>query len=95
VGAYRQVVYGSIPVGAALAGVLGEVAGSHAAVALGAAGLELSALPMLTQRVLALATPQAATSPARNSNPTDSDPDMEGREPLLKRPIDAANRRVP
>ena len=62
VGAYRQVMYGSIPVGAALAGVLGEGLGTRAAIALGALGLAFSALPMLTRRIRALPTPSAASA---------------------------------
>ena len=60
VGAYRQVMYGSIPIGTALAGGLGEALGTRAAVALGALGLGLSALPMFARRIRALPTPQAA-----------------------------------
>ena len=62
VGAYRQVMYGSIPIGAALAGALGETAGTRAAVAIGTLGLALSATPMLTRRMRTLSTPQAAAS---------------------------------
>jgi MFS family permease len=65
VGAYRQIMYGSIPIGAALAGVLGETLGTQTAVALGTLGLALSALPMLRRRIRALPTPQAAGSTAQ------------------------------
>lgn len=58
-GAYRQVMYGSIPIGSALAGVLGELAGTRAGVAIGAVGLALSALPMFARRILALRAPGA------------------------------------
>lgn len=64
VGAYRQIMCGSIPIGVALAGVLGEAVGTRGAVAFGTLGLALSALPMLTRRIRALATPQAAASSA-------------------------------
>jgi MFS family permease len=57
-GAYRQVMYGSIPIGSALAGVIGELAGTRAGVAIGTVGLALSALPMLTRRILTLHSPQ-------------------------------------
>jgi MFS family permease len=57
-GAYRQVMYGSIPIGSALAGVVGELAGTRAGVLIGAAGLALSALPMFTRRIRALRNPQ-------------------------------------
>jgi MFS family permease len=57
-GAYRQVMYGSIPVGSALAGVAGELIGTRAAVLIGGVGLALSALPMFTRRIRALRSPQ-------------------------------------
>ena len=50
-GAYRSLNFGSIPLGSALAGVLGETFGSRAGLALGTAGLALSALPMLASAV--------------------------------------------
>lgn len=50
-GAYRSLNFGSIPLGSALAGVLGEAFGSRAGVALGTVGLALSALPMLATAV--------------------------------------------
>jgi MFS family permease len=50
-GAYRSLNFGSIPLGSALAGVLGEAFGSRAGVAFGTAGLALSALPMLAAAV--------------------------------------------
>jgi MFS family permease len=53
-GAYRQVMYGSIPLGSALAGVIGELAGTRLGVLIGSVGLALSALPMLTRRIRAL-----------------------------------------
>lgn len=55
-GAYTQIMYGSIPIGTALAGVIGEILGTRAGVLLGAAGIALSALPMLTRRILQLKT---------------------------------------
>lgn len=60
-GAYTQVIYGSMPLGALLAGLTGETFGSRTAVLLGAAGLVLSALPILTPRFLRLRdTPSAS-----------------------------------
>ncbi|HLL63123.1 MAG TPA: MFS transporter [Propionibacteriaceae bacterium] len=53
-GAYRQVMYGSIPLGSALAGVIGELAGTRLGMLIGSVGLALSALPMLTRRIRAL-----------------------------------------
>ncbi|MCQ1952442.1 MFS transporter [Arthrobacter sp. zg-Y238] len=55
-GAYTQVMYGSIPLGALLAGVVGETLGIRAGVLIGAVGLVLSALPMLTPAFLRLRT---------------------------------------
>lgn len=59
-GAYTQVIYGSIPAGALLAGLAGETAGPRTAVLIGAAGLVLSALPMVTPRFLQLRDPISA-----------------------------------
>ncbi len=53
-GAYTQVMYGSIPIGSALAGVIGQGLGSRAAVMVGAIGLVLSIVPMLTPAMLRL-----------------------------------------
>ncbi len=62
VGAYRQIMYGSIPIGSALAGVIGATAGTRVGVAAGAIGLALSALPMLAGKIRRLPTPAAATA---------------------------------
>ena len=62
VGAYRQVMYGSIPIGAALAGILGAALGTRTGVLIGAAGLALSALPMLTRRIRTLRTPRPVSA---------------------------------
>lgn len=62
-GAYTQVMYGSIPLGALIAGVVGETLGVRAGVLIGAAGLVLSAVPMLTPAFLRLrAIPAAAAA---------------------------------
>ena len=63
-GAYRQVMYGSIPIGSALAGLVGELAGTRTGVLIGAVGLALSALPMFTRRIGALRDPQSEVSAA-------------------------------
>jgi Na+/melibiose symporter-like transporter len=60
VGAYRQVMYGSIPIGSAAAGVIGQAAGTHTGVVVGTLGLALSALPMLARRIRTLPDPAAA-----------------------------------
>ena len=61
-GAYRQVMYGSIPIGSALAGVVGELVGTRTGVLVGAVGLALSALPMFTRRIRSLRDPQAGAT---------------------------------
>ncbi|MEU4687324.1 MFS transporter [Actinoplanes sp. NPDC023714] len=57
-GGYRTLIFGVLPVGSALGGVLGQALGSRAGVAIGAAGLALSSLPMLTRRMRRLKSPQ-------------------------------------
>lgn len=56
-GAYTQVMYGSIPVGSALAGLVGETFGTRVGVLLGAVGMAVSALPLLTRRFRSLRLP--------------------------------------
>lgn len=53
-GAYTQVMYGSIPLGGALAGVLGQSLGTRYATAVGALLLACSILPMLTRHIRTL-----------------------------------------
>jgi hypothetical protein len=59
-GGYRLLMYGSIPVGSALGGVVGETLGSRAGVAIGTVGLAISALPMFTRTVRTLRDPVEA-----------------------------------
>lgn len=59
-GAYTQVMYGSIPLGALLAGLAGTTAGPRLGVVLGAAGLAASMVPMTTRAMRTLRTPQDA-----------------------------------
>ncbi|MDD9371720.1 MAG: MFS transporter [Acidimicrobiales bacterium] len=63
-GAYTQVMYGSIPIGAALAGLIGETLGTRAGVLVGATGLAISALPMMTRRIRALDLDHMSSRPA-------------------------------
>lgn len=53
-GAYTQLMYGSIPIGSALAGLIGATAGSRTGVILGGLGMILSTAPMLTRKILTL-----------------------------------------
>ena len=55
-------MYGSIPIDSVLAGVVGETAGTRVGVAVGAAGLALSALPMLARPIRSLKAPGLAVS---------------------------------
>lgn len=60
-GAYTQVMYGVIPIGAAVAGLLGASLGPRGATVAGAAGLTLSISPMLTRAILTLKDPVVET----------------------------------
>lgn len=55
-GAYTQIMYGSIPIGSALAGLIGATLGVQVGVIVGAAAMLLSALPMLNPRIVNLKT---------------------------------------
>jgi len=68
-GGYRLLIYGVLPLGSAIGGVIGQTAGSRAGVAVGTMGLAASALPMLTPRMRSLRTPQDAKPPAPRSSP--------------------------
>jgi MFS family permease len=57
---YRLIIYGVIPVGSALAGVIGASLGSRTAVAIGAAGMTASMIPMLSRRIRLLHAPEDA-----------------------------------
>ena len=57
-------MYGSIPIGSAAAGLIGATAGTHTGVAAGAAGVAISALPMLTPRIRRLTDPASAKAQA-------------------------------
>lgn len=61
-GAYTQVMYGSIPLGGILAGVLGEWLGTRGAAATGALLLAESIAPMLTRAIRTLTTPAQSTT---------------------------------
>ena len=56
-GGYRLLIYGSIPVGAALGGLIGSAYGARTGVAVGTAGLVISALPMVAGSIRRLRDP--------------------------------------
>jgi MFS family permease len=57
---YRLIIYGVIPIGSVLGGAAGAALGSRAAVAVGAAGMALSTIPMMVRRIRSLAAPENA-----------------------------------
>ena len=65
-GGYRLFIFGVLPLGAALGGLIGRTFDSRTGVAVGTVGMALSALPMLTRRIRTLSGPQDA----RPSEPT-------------------------
>ncbi|MFC0003667.1 MFS transporter [Micromonospora siamensis] len=67
-GGYRLLIFGVLPIGAAAGGALGSTLGSRGAVAVGAAGLAVSALPMFTRRIRTLRRPEDAR-PATGTAP--------------------------
>jgi predicted MFS family arabinose efflux permease len=66
-GGYRFLMFGSIPIGSVAAGILGSTFNPHLGVTVGAIGLAISALPMLTPRVRRLAEPQDAIDTTASS----------------------------
>lgn len=58
-GAYRTFTFGVLPIGAAAGGFLGSGFGTTAAVAVGTAGMALSAVPMFAREVRTLENPVA------------------------------------
>ncbi len=59
-GGYRLLIFGVIPFGSALGGILGQLIGSRAGVAIGTVGLTISAIPMVRRRVRTLRDPKDA-----------------------------------
>lgn len=59
-GAYSQVMYGSIPLGALLAGLAGTAVGPRIGVVIGAVGVAASVLPMTTHVMRNLGAPRDA-----------------------------------
>ncbi|MER5464129.1 MFS transporter [Streptomyces sp. NPDC002668] len=63
-GAYRTFTFGVLPLGAALGGVLGGALGTTGAMAVGSAGIALSALPMFTREIRTLRDPHTQRAAA-------------------------------
>jgi MFS family permease len=59
-GGYRLLIFGVIPFGSAIGGVLGQLFGSRTGVAVGTIGLTISAIPMWRRRVRTLRDPKDA-----------------------------------
>lgn len=59
-GGYRLLIFGVLPLGSALGGLIGTSLGSRAGLMAGAIGLTASALPMLQRRIRRLRTPADA-----------------------------------
>ncbi|MET7970306.1 MFS transporter [Micromonospora sp. NPDC005305] len=60
---YRLIIYGVIPLGSALGGLIGSTLGSQVAVAAGSAGMALSTIPMTARPIRGLAAPEDARQP--------------------------------
>lgn len=59
-GGYRLLIYGVIPFGSALGGIIGQLAGSRTGVAVGTIGMTISAIPMVRRQVRTLRDPKDA-----------------------------------
>ncbi len=77
-GSYRVIIFGVIPFGSAVGGVLGDTLGSRTGVAIGTACFAISATPMVFGRVRALGKPGDAR-PALTSSPVTA-PEMTAPE---------------
>ena len=79
-GGYRLIVYGVLPVGSAIGGVLGNWVGPRAGLGIGAAVLALAAIPMLTRRVRSIKEPTAMR--ADRAFATADEPDLRTDAPV-------------
>lgn len=59
-GGYRLLIFGVLPAGTALGGLIGQQFGSRTGVAAGTVGLTISALPMFGRRIRSLRDPKDA-----------------------------------
>lgn len=57
---YRALIYGTIPFGSALGGIIGSTAGSRTGVAIGTIGFTVSAIPMVRRKIRSVRDPQDA-----------------------------------
>lgn len=69
-GSYRVIIFGVIPFGSAIGGVLGETLGSRTGVAIGTVCFALSATPMVFGRIRALGKPADARPAPAQAAPT-------------------------
>lgn len=72
-GSYRVIIFGVIPFGSAIGGVLGETLGSRTGVAIGTVCFAISATPMVFGRVRRLGLPEEARPAARSAPVTAPD----------------------
>jgi hypothetical protein len=63
-GGYRLLIFGAIPIGSILGGLIGHAAGTRVGIAAGAAGLVLSAIPMFQRQVRTLRDASSAREDA-------------------------------
>jgi MFS family permease len=68
-GGYRLLIFGAIPIGSILGGLIGHAAGTRVGVAAGAAGLALSAIPMFQKQVRTLRDATSAREYAAPASP--------------------------
>ncbi len=68
-GGYRLLIFGAIPFGSALAGLIGAHAGARAGVLVGTVALAASGIPMYLRRIRTLSTAEAASASASGGIP--------------------------
>lgn len=68
-GGYRLVIFGVLPIGSALGGLIGATAGPRTGVIAGALGLAISVLPMTQRTIRQLRDPQDASNPPPLESP--------------------------
>ncbi|MGI8450220.1 MAG: MFS transporter [Streptosporangiaceae bacterium] len=73
-GGYRLLIFGAIPFGSALAGLIGAHAGARTGVLIGALGLAVSGVPMYLRRIRTLPTAESARPAAPSTGPRNAAP---------------------